>query len=360
MALLKTINLGQKYNERHVLKDINLEINKGDTFVLIGPTGTGKTTLLRLLDILERPVSGRIYIDGVDVTSPGRHRLETRRRMAFVQQNPVVFNMSVYDNVAYSLKWRHETSKTIQQKVEAVLELVGMANYRTRNARTLSGGERQRAVIARALVTEPEVLFLDEPTANLDPISISKIEEVMSHIIKGQSTTVIMATHDMHQGQRLAGTIGVLIDGEILQTGSPNAIFTSPESRDIAEFVGIENILPGLVTEKDDSLANIEVNSYTIQTICDFGIGEKVFVLIRPEDITLAPSKDISSARNVFRGTIAKMTLLEPLIRIEVDCGFPLLGLITKRSAEELKLTIGNVIHASFKATAVRTIKRWD
>lgn len=360
MALLKTVNLGQKYGESYVLKNVSLEIHKGDTFVVIGPTGAGKTTLIRLLDILETPASGRIYIDGVDVTYPGRHRLEIRRRMALVQQKPVVFNMSVYDNVACGLRWRHEKSKTIRQKAEAALELVDIADYKNRNAKTLSGGETQLVVIARALVTEPEVLFLDEPTANLDPISISKIEEVLAHIIQEQRTTVIMATHDMHQGQRLAGRIGVLIDGEMLQIGSPNTIFTSPRSREVAEFVGVENILAGVITEKDNSLATIEVNGYTVQAISDFEIGEKVFALIRPEDITLTLSKDISSARNVFQGQIAKMTPVGPLLRIEVDCGFPLLGLVTKRSAEELKLTIGDEIHASFKATAVRTLKRWD
>ncbi|MFC2022278.1 ABC transporter ATP-binding protein [Chloroflexota bacterium] len=359
MAFLKTINLGQKYGERYVLKNVNLEIDKGDTFVLIGPTGAGKTTLIRLLDILETPVSGRIYIDGVDVTYSKHHRLEIRRRMALVQQKPVVFNMSVYDNVASGLRWRHEKSKIMWQKVEATLELVGMANYRNRNAKTLSGGETQRVAVARALVTEPEVLFLDEPTVNLDPISISKIEEVLAHIIREQKTTVVMATHNMYQGQRLAGRIGVLIDGEILQIGSPNEIFTSPKSREVAEFVGVENILAGVVIEKDNGLVTVEVNGSTIQTISDLGIGEKVFALVRPEDVTLTLSKETSSARNVFQGKIAKMTSVGPLLRIEVDCGFSLLGLVTKRSAEELELTIGNEIYASFKATAVRTLTRW-
>jgi tungstate transport system ATP-binding protein len=139
-----------------------------------------------------------------------------------------------------------------------------MADYRNREARTLSGGETQRVAIARALVTEPEMLFLDEPTANLDPVSTTKVEEVLAHIIREHKTTVVMATHDQLQGHRLAGTIGVMIDGEILQVGSPGKIFSSPVNREVAEFVGVENILDGVVVGKDDSLAYIEVNGVTL------------------------------------------------------------------------------------------------
>ena len=361
MALIKTVNLGQKYGERYVLKGVNLEVDRGDVFALIGPTGAGKTTLIRLLDLLETPASGRIYIDGVDVAYAGRHRLEMRRRMSFIQQKPVVFNMSVYDNIACGLRWRHEKSEAIRQKVEASLELVAMADYKNRNARTLSGGETQRVAIARALVTEPEVLFLDEPTANLDPVSVSKIEEVLAHIIEQQKTTMVMATHDMLQGQRLASRIGVLIDGEILQVDSPSEIFTSPESRAVAQFVGVQNILTGVVVVKDNGLVTIEVNGNIIQAVSDLEVGEEIHALIRPEDVTLTFSKDVgvSSARNTFMGRITKMTPLEPLIRIEVDCGFPLLAMVTKRSAEEMGLTVGGSIYTSFKATAIGIIKRW-
>ena len=225
MAFVETVDLGQKYEGQHVLKNACLEIHKGEVFALIGPTGAGKTTLLRLLDLLDLPASGRICFDGVDVTSSGRHRLEARRRMSFVQQKPVVFTMSVYENVACGLKWRHQKREMIRRRVENTLELVDMMDYRDRRARTLSGGETQRVAIARALATDPEVLFLDEPTANLDPVSTSKVEEVLARVIGEQRTTVVMATHDMTQGQRLAGRIGVLMNGEILQVGSPHDIF---------------------------------------------------------------------------------------------------------------------------------------
>ena len=205
--------------------------------------------------------------------------------MSFVLQKPVVFNMTVYDNVACGLRWRQEEKGSIGKRVSGVLGLVGMADYKDRNARELSGGEIQRVAIARALAVKPEVLFLDEPTANLDPVSTSKIEEILAHIIQEQETTIIMATHDMSQGQRLAGRIGVLMNGEILQVGSPIDIFSSPENKEMAEFVGVENILAGVITHKDNSLATIDVNGRFIQAISDYDVGERVDVLIRPEDI---------------------------------------------------------------------------
>jgi tungstate transport system ATP-binding protein len=359
MALLETVNLGQEYDGRYVLKEVSLKVNRGEVFALIGPTGAGKTTLLRLLDFLELPTKGSIYFDGVDVTHSRRHRLEARRRMSFVQQKPIVFTTSVYENVACGLRWRHERNKIIRHKVEGALELVGMAGYKNKNAKALSGGETQRVAIARALVTEPEMLLLDEPTANLDPISTGKVEEVLAHIVREHKMTVLMATHDMSQGQRLASRIGVLIDGKVLQVGTPHEAFSSPISREVAEFVGVENILGGIVIEKDDNLATIEVNGNAIQAISDYGVGDRVYALIRPEDITFTLARGTSSARNVFEGKITRITPVGPLIRIEMDCGFPLLGVVTKRAAQELDLTIGKQVCASFKATAIHTIKRW-
>ncbi|MCL0053092.1 phosphate ABC transporter ATP-binding protein [Dehalococcoidales bacterium] len=237
MSLIEARSLYKRYGEKEALKNININIEKGEVLAIIGPTGAGKTTLLYLLDLLEMPTSGRIYFDGVDVTQPGKVRLEARRRMAFVIQKPVVFNTSVYDNIAYGLKWRGVEKSSLRHRVNSILEMVNLSADKNRNARTLSGGEAQRVAIARAIAIEPEVLLLDEPTANLDPISTSRIEGLITNIIHQFDTTIIMATHDMAQGQRLADRISVLINGEILQTGSPTEIFTSPRSREVAEFV---------------------------------------------------------------------------------------------------------------------------
>ncbi len=241
MALIETEGLGQEFNRLPILKGINLRIERGEVFVLIGPTGAGKTTLLRLLDLIDRPAHGRIIFDGTDVSHSRRERLAARRRMAYVQQKPIVLSMSVFDNVACGLRFRHEDRRTLRRKVGETLELVGMIDYQDRDARTLSGGEMQRVAIARALVTDPEVLLLDEPTANLDPLSVAKIEGVIGEIIEGKLITIVMATHDMVQGQRMATRIGVLIGGELLQSGPADEVFRSPKDDRVAAFVGTKS-----------------------------------------------------------------------------------------------------------------------
>jgi tungstate transport system ATP-binding protein len=358
MSIIETLNLGKKYEHQYILKNINLKINTGDVLALIGPTGAGKTTLLRLLSLLEKPSEGSIMIFGTDIINSRKHLLKVRRQISYVQQKPVVFDMSVFHNIACGLKWRGEERKAIKQRVGNTLDLVDLTNYENRNARSLSGGEVQRVAIARALALKPDVLLLDEPTANLDPNSITKIEEILSHIITEQKLTVVIATHDLSQGQYLANKIGVLMNGKLLQTGSPDEIFSSPINREVAEFVGIKNILEGEVTGKDDDLIDIKINDTTVQVISDYAIGEKVYILIRPEDIILTLSQDKTSARNTFLGKIVKAIPIGPLIHIKAFCGFPILVVVTKRSADELRFIAGQDIYVSFKATAIHTIKR--
>ena len=358
MSLIEVVDLHQKHGEQDTLKNINIRVDKGETFALIGPTGAGKTTLLRLIDLLDSPTSGRIYLDGTDVTGPGRIRLEARRRMAFVLQKPVVFNTSVYGNIAYGLKWRGMEENSIHQKVNSILEMVNLSAYKDRNARTLSGGEVQRVAIARAIAIEPEILLLDEPTANLDPISTSRIEELITDIVHQYNTTIIMATHDMTQGQRLADRIGVLIDGEIHQTGGWREIFTSPRNREVAEFVGIENIIDGVIVANEEGVVAIDIGGNVMEAVSDYPVDEEVCACVRPENITLALSPAPTSARNSFIGEITRVVSVGSLTRVEIDCGFPLITLVTKRSAEELNLEITKRVYATFKATGVHIIRK--
>ncbi len=355
--MLRIVNVYHRYGEREVLKNINLQVEKGEIFALIGPTGAGKTTLLRLIDLLEVPTSGTIFLDGEDVTRAGRRRLKLRRRMAFVLQKPVVFNMSVYDNISYGLKWRGKSQGEIREKVTPLLKVMKLSHLGGKNARTLSGGEVQRVAIARAAVVEPDILLLDEPTANLDPISTLRIEELIQDIFRQYETTIIMATHDLSQGHRLANRIGVMMNGEIIQVGKADDIFSSPSNREVAEFVGVDNIIGGVIRSRDGEIATIDLSGKVIEAISDYAVGEEVYACIRPEDITLALSKTTSSARNSLPGEITKVVLSGSLAHIAVDCGFPLLALVTKRSAEELNLKSGGQIYASFKASAVHVIK---
>ncbi len=310
------------------------------------------------MDLIDTPTSGKLYFDGADTAKSARDRLEVRRRMAFVLQKPIVFNMNVYDNIAYALKWRGMGKSNIRQKVSTILDMVGLSAAKERNARTLSGGEVQRVAIARAIAIEPEVLLLDEPTANLDPISTSRIEELIIGIIQRYATTIIMSTHDMAQGQRLADRTGVLMNGEILQTGSSRDVFTSPRNREVAEFVGVENIIDGVIVSNEDKVVTIDTGGKVIEAISDYAVGEEVLACVRPEDVTLALSKVSSSARNSFVGEVTRVVSMGSLARVEIDCGFPLIALVTKKSAKELGLEKGKQVYATFKATGVHVIKR--
>ncbi|MBW1677614.1 MAG: ABC transporter ATP-binding protein [Deltaproteobacteria bacterium] len=358
MAFIETVNLCQRYGEQNILKNINLSIERGEVFALIGPTGAGKTTFLRLLDLIDEPTSGKINFDGADTAAPAAIRLAMRRRMAFVLQKPVVFNLSVYDNIACALKWRGTRGQKLKEKVNHIIDVVGLSDYGNRNARQLSGGEVQRVAIARAIAVEPEVLLLDEPTANLDPLSAARIEELISSIIRQYATTIIMATHDLSQGQRLADRMGVMMNGELLQIGSSKDVFASPRNKEVAEFVGVENIIDGVIVSSEDKVVTIESGGRSIEAIADYSTGEKVCACIRPEDVTLALSRISSSARNSFEGEIAWLVNMGPLTRVEIQCGFPLVAMVTKRSAEEMGLTRGKKVFVTFKATGVHVIKR--
>ncbi len=356
MSLIEAINLNQRFGKKEVLRGVSLTVEKGEVLAIIGPTGTGKTTLLRLLDHLDKPFSGKIVFDGREVTS--RLKTEVRRKISMVLQKPVVFDASVYDNVAYPLRIRKHEKKAIPEKVNGMLKTVGLDGYQKRNARTLSGGETQKVALARALITDPQLLLLDEPTANLDPVSLNTIEEFILRFNRDNGMAIVIATHEMAQGQRLAHRIGVMMDGELIQVGKPADIFYSPSDLRVARFVGVENILRGRIATNEGGLAQIRLNGHSLEAVTDHRTGEEVHVFIRPEEIIISLQSPSSSARNWFRGEVKLMALSGPYARVEIDCGFTLVSLITRRSAEELGLKVGQEVHASFKATAVHVISR--
>jgi tungstate transport system ATP-binding protein len=224
MALIEIHGLYKSFGKSEILTDINQDIEEGKVLALIGPTGSGKTTLLRQIDLLDQPTRGSIFLHGEDIFRlSSREKLLVRRRMAMVFQKPVMFSSSVYENVAYGLKMRGKDSRDL---VLRALDEVGLSGYESRNAATLSGGEVQRIALARAMVIKPEVLLLDEPTANLDPENASAIDELIKHLADC-GTTVIMASHNMPQCRRIADKVAVLFKGRIIRTGRSYDILDS-------------------------------------------------------------------------------------------------------------------------------------
>lgn len=230
--MLRIDGVWKKYGKKFVLQDINLHLKKGERLAVIGPVGAGKTTLLRLINLLEPPSSGRICFDGVLLV--GKERLKVRRKMSMVFQRPILFSGTVFDNVAYGLRVRGE--KDIDEKVKKALEIVGLLGFEGKSASSLSGGQIQQVAIARAIVTEPELLLLDEPTTYLDPICKEKIERMLLNIMEQMQMTVIVATHDFGQAAKFAEKCIVLLEGRIMQMGDAAEVFHAPVNEKVADL----------------------------------------------------------------------------------------------------------------------------
>ena len=232
-----------------VLEDVTLSVDPGEVLAIIGPSGTGKTTLLRLLALFDRPDRGAIRIDGTDVwTLPKRKRLAARRRLGMVFQEANLFDGSVRRNVAYGLHVRQGWRDRIRnwggrirgdgpgRAVTEPLEIVGLADAAARDAASLSGGEAQRVAFARALAYDPDFLVLDEPTSDLDPRNTAVIEAAVE-TARSRGLGVVVATHDMHQAERVADRVAVLLDGQPIEVGPTERVFSDPEDPRTRRFI---------------------------------------------------------------------------------------------------------------------------
>lgn len=213
------------YNQRTVVDIPALDIRRGEILALVGPSGAGKSTLLRLLNFLELPTNGEISLDDFTLngTSPP---LDITRRVTTVFQRPILLNRSVMENVAYGLRLRGR--RRVQAVVMAELARVGLSALAHAHARSLSGGEQQRVALARALAIRPTVLLLDEPTANLDPGNVALIEDIIRGVNREQRVTIVLVTHNVFQARRLAHRTAVMLDGNIIEIGATEILFTTP------------------------------------------------------------------------------------------------------------------------------------
>lgn len=350
MYIVELENINKNYGELHVLKDINIKFKKGTSTALVGPTGSGKTVLLRLIDLLEKPSSGTIYFEGADANESNSRRLKIRRHIGMVFQKPLAFRASVYDNIAYGLRVRGKT-ENMDEKIKEMLKVIGLEGYDDRNALKLSGGETQRLALARAMVTDPELLLLDEPTANLDPISTTRMEELVTKINQEFETTVIMTTHNLMQGQKLGDRMVILSKGRICQNGTPKEIFRKPKNKFVADFIGIENLMTGEVETDENGLVSIKTDSIRIFTLTKK--RGTVNFSIRPDEITISLEKINTSARNVIKGEVQEIIDTGSLIKLVVNAGELFTVFITRESLRELNISIKTPVWMYFKASAV-------
>jgi tungstate transport system ATP-binding protein len=335
----------------------SLDLMKGEVCSLIGPNGAGKTTLMQALAFLSRPTAGKILFMG-EVISVSQSPLDYRRKIAMVFQEPLLFDATVYGNVASGLKFRNTSRSKIRDVVERQLNRFGISHLTNRSARTLSGGEAQRTSLARAFATEPEVLFLDEPFASLDPPTRESLTEDLETALRHTATTAVLATHDRMEALRLSDRIGMMNNGRMIQIGTPEDVMNRPADEFVAAFVGAETILSGRVQESNGSTFSVAVADTKIQAVGDVLPGDQVILCIRPENITLSATPENTSARNQFRGKIERIIPAGFFDKIQLDCGFPLTAFITHLALDELSLQENKEVYASFKATAIHVIKK--
>jgi tungstate transport system ATP-binding protein len=342
-----------------VLDISSLTVEEGTILSLIGPNGAGKTTLMQTLACLIKPHGGEFFFRGEQVSS--NHGLvEYRRKLAMVFQEPLLFDTTVFQNVASGLKIRGMDRSEMEKRVKQNLEQFGVFHLMDRSARKISGGEAQRVALARALAIQPELLFLDEPFASLDPPTRESLMEDLEKILRQTNTTTILATHDRMEALRLSDRIAVMKQGQILQIGPPEEIMNQPRDEFIASFVGVETIITGRVVRKERGSFIASIDGQEVEAVGGVEIGEPVVLCIRPENVTLViPSHpESTSARNVFPALITKIVPLGLYYKINLDCGFPLVAYVTGHSLANLSLEEGKLVFASFKATAIHVIRK--
>ena len=360
-TILEARNLVVVRGETTILNVPSLPIKEGEILSLIGPNGAGKTTLLQTLSYLLKPFQGEIFFRGKKVET-NHSVLEYRRKLAMVFQEPLLFDATVFHNVASGLKIRGMKKGEIHAKVMEQLDRFGISHLRDRSARTLSGGEAQRTSLARAFALQPEILLLDEPFSSLDPPTRDSLIEDMEHILQQTRTTAVFATHDRLEALRLSNRMAVMNEGGILQIGSPAEVMNHPVNEMVASFVGVETILTGSVIKQSGGTFIASMEGQEIEAVGDAHFGETVVLCIRPENVTLSTrfSQEGTSARNVFPGRIVKIISLGLYQKVHLHCGFPLVAYVTNHSLEELSLTEGKEVKVSFKATAVTVIRKGE
>jgi molybdopterin-binding protein len=333
-SILKVKNLKKIYNNKTVLDIDYLSFQESKIYAIVGPNGSGKTTLLNILNLLVKPEEGQIFFRDQEIINNSNSKLlEIRRKMTLVDQDPFLFQSTVYNNVAYGLKVRSVSSLVQQNSIKKALDMVGLSGFENRKVDQLSGGEAQGVVIARALVIEPEILFLDEPTTSIDQRHIDIVERIIKKIMEKIKTTVIFTTHDLSQAYRLADEVISLLDGKIIKKVPENLLRGEiEEENSIKWFIVTKNIKFAIVSEK---------------------IGP-VYISIDPTDIILSHQPFQSSARNSFLGKIVKIIEQNHLVKLEVDINIPLVTIITRESFQQMNLNLGSKVYLTFKASVVK------
>ncbi len=303
-------NVSKSYGDVTPVKDVSLSIYKGELFSLLGRSGCGKTTLLRILAGFEKPTSGRILIDGVDVTDWPAYK----RPVNMMFQSYALFpHMSVYQNIAFGLRQDGLSKSAIDDRIKDVLNLVQLSGFDDRKPDQLSGGQKQRVALARSLAKRPKLLLLDEPLAALDKKLREQTQFELVNIQERVGVTFIVVTHDQEEAMTISTRMAIMDDGKIRQIGVPHDVYEFPNSRYVSEFVGNINLFDGVVVEHE--LDHVLIESHEIDCFCYAAhtgavpIGSNVTLAIRPEKIMISTLKP-AYPRNWTQGIVKEIAYL--------------------------------------------------
>lgn len=349
--VLELLGLTKKF-PGFALGPLNLKIDR-EVLVMIGPTGSGKTTFLNLIAGMIRPDEGSVILDGLDIT---RIPLELRK-IGYVFQTPNLFpHLNVYDNIVFGLSRMEKRDKT--HTVKKLLDEMGISHLSDRSISSLSGGEMQKVAIARMLAVEPRILLLDEPLVHLDPSIRRKLRIELRRILRMQDVPAIYVTHFEDDVYALADSVIVLRSGRIEDSGRLEVILSSNSSPFISEIVEGSNYIEGTVVESRNGIAVIEVGSHLIKTLGEYRLKSRVGILVRPEEILL--SKDVikTSARNVIKAKVVALKEVSNMAEVQLRTdSLNLKCRITVEARNELALMKDDQIYVIFKATSPQVVR---
>ncbi|WP_135534515.1 ABC transporter ATP-binding protein [Halostella pelagica] len=316
-TVLELDGVCKTYGDERVIDDLSLSVTDGEILTLLGPSGCGKTTTLRLIAGLERPDSGEVLLDGAPVAGNGDFVAPEQRGVGVVFQEFALFpHMTAEENIAFGLKDAPESER--EDRVDEMLDLVGLDAHRDSHPDELSGGQQQRVALARSLAPEPEMLLLDEPFSNLDVDLRVEMREEVRRILKDAGVTAISVTHDQEEALSISDRVAVMNDGRIEQIDRPEQVFQHPESRFVAGFLGHASFLSGFVTGDEVETGLGTLSRDRIHGLAEEYDGTKLDVLARPDDLTASPAPGDQSDGEVVHRRYLGPTVL---YRVELDNG---------------------------------------
>jgi molybdate transport system ATP-binding protein len=339
---------------------LSYRLQQATALVLFGPSGSGKTTVLRSIAGLEWPEQGTIrFISRTWLDTRSKIRISPQeRQIGYMPQEYALFPIySVVGNIAYGLQALSAVDR--KRRVDEMLDLFQLRGLEDAKPQELSGGQQQRVALARAVAPRPQLLLLDEPLSALDLPTRLQLRGELRRLLKQLALPSMIVTHDWAEALTLGDVVAVMGNGQVLQVGLPQEVFTRPKDAEVAQIVGVETVVEGEVIDKAHGLATVRVNGTALKGLASDEIGSQVFVCIRAEDVVLEQAgSGVTSARNHLSGKVSEIAPHGVMVQVKIDCGFPLVAIVTRGAQDELRLEPGSPIVVMIKAGAVHLVPR--